>query len=57
MRDPDRIDPTLDEIAFYWKAYPDLRLTQLLLNTVKDDENAYYLEEDELLERMRELYG
>lgn len=32
MRDPKRIDVLLKEIETIWKANPDLRLMQLLLN-------------------------
>jgi hypothetical protein len=32
MRDPERIDKVLEVIRIIWKANPDLRLTQLVLN-------------------------
>jgi len=32
MRDPNRIDPLIEAIRSLWKAYPDLRLGQLMEN-------------------------
>ena len=57
MRDPDRIDRILDEIAFFWKAYPELRLMQLIINAEKWDDHPYYMEDEELLQNLRDLYG
>jgi hypothetical protein len=37
MRDPARIDRIIDEIRELWKASPDLRLGQLLSNSVWTD--------------------
>lgn len=50
MRNPERIDKTLGLIEKIWKANPDLRLMQLLLNlfTTSQYPMAYYIEEDEL---------
>lgn len=55
MRDPKRIGRILDKIKAHWKAYPDLRFMQLLLN-LKEGTGAdhFYLEDDEL-ERLIDL--
>lgn len=52
MRDPDRIDKILDDIRSAWKARPDLRLMQLLLNI----RTGYYMEDNELQRRLHEFY-
>lgn len=53
MRNPNRIEPILEEIKEIWEKNPDLRLLQLLLNT----NNDYYTEDDKLLEDLREFYN
>lgn len=55
MRDPNRIDDILERLKDIWKTYPDLRLGQLILN-VANDPLLYYLEDDELLNKMEEIY-
>lgn len=52
MRDIKRITIILKEIEKIWKSMPDLRLSQLLLNC----DIFYHLEDDELMERLRETY-
>lgn len=47
MRDPKRIDRILKLIEKIWKAYPDLRLCQLIGNCFDPGDN-YYKEDDEL---------
>lgn len=39
MRDPDRIDAIVEQLRLTWKAMPDLRLSQLIMNaaTCADD--------------------
>lgn len=56
MRDPDRIALVLESIESLWKQYPDLRLGQFLLNVSRDPE-LYYIEDEELVERMQEVYN
>lgn len=56
MRNPDRIKPTLLEIERIWKNNPDLRLSQLLLNIVSDANILYYVEDDELIKGLKEVY-
>ena len=33
-RDPARIDPIVDNLRRYWRAYPDLRLGQIVVNAI-----------------------
>ena len=54
MRDPNRIDSFLITIEKIWKSNPDLRFNQLVLNA--SDEDDYYLEDDESLERFKHIY-
>ena len=55
MRDPSRIDATLEAIEVYWKENPDLRLMQLLLNAATTID-PYYLEDEALLTLLRRIY-
>ena len=55
MRDVNRIDKVLDEIKAIWKANPDLRLGQLLLNVVRDPA-LYFIEDDELVFYLKNYY-
>lgn len=58
MRRADRIDAVLETVCRIWKNNPDLRLLQLLLNAVVwDTTDIYFLEDDELLERLQKVYG
>lgn len=67
MRDPQRIDVMLKKIETIWKAAPDLRLMQLLLNAIGSfsglDEryqplikDHYYTEDDVVLDKLNKLY-
>ena len=49
MRDPERIDRILKRVEKIWKANPDLRLMQLLINCL--DEENFYFTEDTVLEQ------
>lgn len=56
MRDPERIDPILEEIRLYWKAAPDLRFLQLVLNATANLKIDPYVVEDEVfLELLRRM--
>lgn len=54
MRDPQRIDRILDEVRSLWKANPDWRLSQLLVNCIQSSDqefhapNVFYYEDDRL---------
>ena len=54
MRDINRIDKILKEIGEVWKKQPDTRLGQLLLNAAEDPV-LYYIEDEELVERIKAL--
>lgn len=56
MREEERIDLVLERLAKIWKQYPDLRLGQLILNVVRDP-LLYYLEDEDLINRLEEFYG
>lgn len=63
MRDPQRIKVMLDLIRSVWESYPDLRLGQLIMNTrppnldtIDSFEDMFYVEDDVLLERLKETY-
>lgn len=56
MRKPERIDPIISTIERIWKMYPDLRLTQLILNARTEGRDPYNMEEDDLLEGLRRVY-
>lgn len=56
MRDINRIDKILEEVGKVWKKHPDLRLGQLLLNVARDPV-LYYLEDDEIVEILKEFYN
>jgi len=59
MRDPKRIVRILKLIEKIWKKNPDLRLCQLLGNTVErlDNHCIYYVEDDKLEQKLKELYS
>lgn len=54
MRDPARIAPMLEELRRIWEKYPDLRLLQLIVNSMPVGE-LFYVEDDAILEGLREL--
>lgn len=56
MRDPQRIDKVLAKVREVWKTYPDLRLLQLLINTLPAGNDGFYIEDDELLKRIDAQY-
>ena len=56
MRDINRIDLILDRLKTLWKKYPDLRLGQLILNVLQDPV-LYYVEDEELIELLEEVYN
>lgn len=49
MRDPNRIEPMLEELGRLWKQTPDLRLGQLVVSmALKRDIDAFYIEDDKM---------
>jgi uncharacterized protein YihD (DUF1040 family) len=55
MRDINRIDKILDRLGSIWKANPDLRLTQLILN-LPIEASLYYVEDEELIKILEDYY-
>lgn len=56
MRDKRRINKILKTVKKIRKKYPDLRLGQMLLNTVSDDSILYMLEDNELEQALIHVY-
>jgi len=56
MRDPKRIDRMLKLVEKVWKKSPDLRLTQLIMNTLAINYDPYYIEDDILEEKLKDMY-
>lgn len=56
MRDPARIDNILELIEKIWKKYPDLRLGQLICNCFHPDADIYFIDDDELVEKLKFIY-
>ena len=46
----------IDELHKYWTAHPDLRLGQIIVN-LSERVDAFYLEDDQLLHRLKQLTG
>ena len=58
MRDPERIDLVLTELAGYWKSNPDMRLGQILVILAQPSTacpDVFYMEDDLLLDRLNVL--
>jgi len=55
-RDAARIPYIMVEIEEIWRAHPSLRLGQLIMNVIDDGGVLYYLEDEELLKRLRAEY-
>ena len=56
MRDPNRITTACNKLAAIWSEYPDLRLGQLILNVI-DGTPLYYIEDNDLLNRLEDFYN
>lgn len=54
MRNPKRIEPMLALIREIWYKYPDLRLTQLIMNALKMNQDPYYVEDEKLEKALKE---
>ena len=62
MRDIKRIDKILNRIGELWKNYPDLRLGQIIVNSInvskKDlDQSLFYIEDEQLFDKIEEFMG
>jgi uncharacterized protein YihD (DUF1040 family) len=54
MRNPERIEPMIALIRKIWYRAPDLRLTQLIMNALKMNDDPYYVEDDKLKKALEE---
>lgn len=57
MRDPTRIHEVLEVIREIWIKKPDLRLLQLLTNTLPSDRDPFYVEDDILVKLLEDFYN
>lgn len=58
MRDPNRIPEILAEIEKVWKANPDLRFTQMIVNVMQiNGSDLYYIEDWSFIDKLKEVYG
>ena len=56
MRDIDRIDPFMKELAEIWKNnVPDWRFGQFVYNIISVCGDPFFWEEDTFLEKVREM--
>lgn len=57
MRDPARIEPTLDAIREIWIKHPDMRLGQLLWVSMsgRSGPDLFSIEDEPLVARLQEL--
>ncbi len=46
MRDPARIERISELVKKVWIHFPDLRLTQLIMNVLQLNRDPYYIEDD-----------
>ena len=51
-RNRKRIAPFLEELGLLWEKYPDLRFGQIVTYIKNDDTKRFYMEDEELLERI-----
>ena len=54
MRDPARIPQVIATLRRIWLKNPDLRLCQLIGNALPAIRDPYHVEDDRLLQRLRE---
>jgi hypothetical protein len=55
-RDPARIEPTLEAVRQAWKANPDWRLAQLILNAARRaGAEPFYIEDDRITEQLVQI--
>jgi len=55
-KDPKRIDSIMNRLTAVWKHHPELRLGQLILNSLNPKTDLYYMEDSLLLTEL-ELYN
>lgn len=54
MRDPKRINRIIELVRGIWLTQPDIRLTQLIMNALRMNEDPYYVEDDILEAKLKE---
>jgi hypothetical protein len=54
-RDINHMNDLLDEIRYYWRQHPDMRLGQLIVNAVGDD--PFYVSDEDLVQRLKAFSG
>lgn len=61
MRDPNRIEPILNDLMIIWKEHPELRLCQLLSNIAFaggwKNNDLFYIEDDKIAEQLKKELG
>jgi len=57
MRNPERIKVIISQFGRLWKKYPDMRFFQLVDFLRNPNEDVFYLEDDKVIERIREKLG
>lgn len=57
MRPPERIDVFIKVLKRVWKKHPDIRLGQLIVDSMKtsEDPDLFYIEDWQLQERIENL--
>lgn len=56
MKDVSKISKTLNEIEKIWNENPDLRLGQLILNLFLTPYSLYFVEDEDLVDKLKEYY-
>ena len=61
MRDPERIDHYIAQLQRIWKAYPDFRFGQLLMNLLGEVQkevgiDLFYIEDEEFFTTFQKCY-
>ena len=56
MRSPKRIKPLLKKLEKIWKKHPDLRLGQLIVNSLDESADLFYVEDEDLLRQIEHMY-
>ena len=53
MRDPNRMEPFLEQVRVEWAKYPDFRFGQMLCNFIAEYGSPFYWDEDMFIEKLR----
>jgi hypothetical protein len=62
MRDPERIDPMIEELRAFWHKHPDWRLAQIVCNAANSSEpipsrwDPFYVEDEDLFHGLKSLH-